>query len=158
VHIHTGFGCGSYFNISGANPALLDSILNDASLRGTTFVLVHGGAGPYPKETAFLMGKPNVYADFSLHDQIYSARTVSQVLRAWLEAYPEKILFGTDLFPGPPEMDWDVIGWQATATGREGLAMALTSMVRDGEISRARASELARMALRDNAMKLYGLK
>jgi ribosomal protein S14 len=30
-------------------------------------------------------------------------------------------------------------------------------MVRDGEITRDRALELARMVLRDNAMKLYGL-
>jgi hypothetical protein len=31
-------------------------------------------------------------------------------------------------------------------------------MVNDGEITRERALELARMVLRGNAMKLYGLK
>jgi len=41
--------------------------------------------------------------------------------------------------------------------GREALAIALTSMMRDREISRDRALELARMVLRDNARKLYGL-
>jgi hypothetical protein len=30
-------------------------------------------------------------------------------------------------------------------------------MMRDGEITRQRAGELARMVLRDNARKLYGL-
>jgi hypothetical protein len=34
--------------------------------------------------------------------------------------------------------------------------MALTGMMRDGEISRQRASELARMVLRENARALYG--
>ena len=133
-------------------------MLNDPAFRGAKLVLIHGGAGPYAKQAAFLMSKPNVYADFSEQDQIFSARAFSLVLRDWLETYPEKVLYGTDLFPGTPEMDWDVIGWQANATAREALAMALTAMVRDGEITRARASELARMVLRENAMKLYGLK
>jgi hypothetical protein len=34
--------------------------------------------------------------------------------------------------------------------------MALTGMMRDGEIDRPRAEALARMVLRDNAAKLYG--
>jgi hypothetical protein len=37
------------------------------------------------------------------------------------------------------------------------LALALTGMMRDGEITRARAREIARMVLRDNARRLYGL-
>jgi len=36
--------------------------------------------------------------------------------------------------------------------------MALTGMIRDAEISRERATEIARMVLRENAIKLYGLK
>ena len=43
-------------------------------------------------------------------------------------------------------------------TGRVGLALALTGMVNDGEITRQRAVELARMVLRENAIKVYGLK
>jgi len=158
IHIHTGAGCGSYFFLSGSNPTLLDSVLNDSSLRQTNFVLIHGGAGPFTKEAAFLMGKPNVYADFSEQDWFSSARTLSAVLRYWLEWYPEKVMFGTDTFPGPPEMDWDVTAYQITTTAREALAMALTSMVRDKEITRERASALARIVLRENAIKLYGLK
>jgi hypothetical protein len=34
--------------------------------------------------------------------------------------------------------------------------MAVTGMMNDGEISRERALELARMVLRENAIKLYG--
>jgi predicted TIM-barrel fold metal-dependent hydrolase len=157
VHFHTGTGCGNYFDLGGANPLLLESILDDPSLRKTAFVLLHGGSGPYTKAVAFLMGKPNVYADFSEQDALLSARTLSQVLRYWLEWYPEKILYGTDLSPGDPEMDWDVNGYVINATARQALALALTGMMNDGEISRERALELARLVLRENAVKLYRL-
>jgi uncharacterized protein len=158
VHIHTGQGCGNYFDLAGARPTELESILDDPSLRGTNFVLLHGGAGPYTKEVAVLVSKPNVYADFSEQDALLPPRALSVVLREWLEWYPEKILYGTDLAPGPPELDWDVIGYSTNQTARRALAIALTGMVKDGEITRDRALELANMVLRGNAMKLYGLR
>ena len=40
---------------------------------------------------------------------------------------------------------------------RPALAIALTAMVRDEEIAQARAVELARMVMRDNAVALYRL-
>src|SRR6266436_2919235 len=136
VHIHTGSGCGSYFDLAGANPNLLDSVLNDSSLRKTNFVLVHGGAGPYTRVTSFLLSKPNVYTDFSEQDWMLSPSALSAVLRDWLEWYPEKLLFGTDLFPGTPEIDWEEIGYMTSTTGRRALALALTGMVNDGEVTR----------------------
>ena len=157
VHIHTGAGCGGYFDLAGSNPGLLDSILNDASLRKTNFVLIHGGAGPYTSVTSFLLGKPNVYADFSEQDALISPRALSAVIRDWLEWYPEKVFFGTDLAPGTPEIGWEEIGYSNASTGREALALALTAMLNDGEITRERALQLARMVLRDNAVKLYGI-
>jgi uncharacterized protein len=156
VHIHTGQGCGNYFDLAGSHPTELEPVLDDPSLRKTNFVLLHGGAGPYTKEISVLVSKPNVYADFSEQDALLPPRALSEVLRDWLEWYPEKILYGTDLAPGPPEQDWDVIGYSTNQTARRALAIALTGMVKDGEISRDRALELARMVLRDNAMKLYG--
>jgi uncharacterized protein len=156
VHIHTGGGCGTYFNLLGSNPALLDSVLNDPSLRKTNFVLLHGGAGPYTKYVSYLMMKPNVYADFSEQTWLISTRKLSEVLRDFLEWYPEKTLFGTDLYPNTPEINWEEIGWQTSHSGREALAIALTGMMQDGEISRERALELAHMVLHDNAAKLYG--
>ena len=156
VHIHTGGGCGSYFMLNGSNPALLESVLNDPGLRHTNFVLVHGGAGAFTKYTSYLLMKPNVYADFSEQTWLISTRKLSEVLRDWLEWYPEKVMFGTDLYPNTPEINWEEIGWQTTQSGREALALALTGMMQDGEITRARALELAHMALHDNAAKLYG--
>ncbi len=68
------------------------------------------------------------------------------------------MLFGTDLSPGTPTVDWEEIGWQTTTSAREALAMALTGMMNDGEITRTRAIEMARMVLRENAMQLYGFR
>jgi len=157
IHIHTGAGCGGYFDLAGSNPNLLNSVLNDSSLRKTNFVLIHGGAGPYTKVASFLLSKPNVYADFSEQDWMISPRALGAVVRDWLEWYPEKVLFGTDLFPGTAEIDWPEIGYMIAVTARQGLGLALTGMVNDHEITRERALELARMALRENALKLYRL-
>ncbi len=155
VHIHTGSGCGHYFNLSGSNPLLLESVLNDSSLRKTSFVLVHGGY-PFIKETEFLLEKPNVYADFSAQTFLLSPRALSSVLRAWLGYEPEKVLFGTDAHPATPEVSWEESAWLTNKTAREALALALTGMINDGEISRDRALELARMVMRENAIRLYG--
>ena len=43
----------------------------------------------------------------------------------------------------------------ASRTAREALALALTRMIRDGDVTRARASAIARMVLRENAAALY---
>jgi hypothetical protein len=156
VHIHTGAGCGSYFYLSGANPMLLEPALNDATLRKTNFVLLHAGAVAYSPTIGYLVMKPNVYADFSQLTWMESAQHLGASLRNWLEWYPEKILFGTDLAPGgSPEIDWEEIAWQTTENARRALGIALTGMLRDGEINRAQAVSIARNVLRDNAAKLY---
>jgi len=79
------------------------------------------------------------------------------VLRSWLETYPDRILFGTDAFSFGRLIDWPEVAWLSNRTARQALALALTGMMNDGEISRERAVELARMVLRDNAIKLYKL-
>jgi uncharacterized protein len=156
VHIHTGAGCGTYFMLNGSNPSLLDSVLNDASLRKTNFVLLHAGAGPFTKYIAYMLMRPNVYADFSEQTWLISTRKLSEVVRDFVEWYPEKILFGTDLYPNSPEINWEEIGWQTTQSARQALAIALTGMMQDGEISRERSLELAHAVLHDNAARLYG--
>jgi uncharacterized protein len=156
VHVHTGFGCGGYFDLRGANPALLESVLDDPGLRKTTFVLLHGGAGPYSKTIAPLLMKPNVYTDLSEQTWLVPTHELAQVLRYWLEWYPEKVLFGTDLSPGTPEIGWEEIGWQTTQSARLALATALTGMMEDHEITRARAEDVARLVLRGNAIAVYG--
>lgn len=158
VHIHSCDGGGGSYQQSGSDPFLLESAFNDPTLRKTNFVIVHGGCQPYYRHTASLLSKPNVYADFSAMTFLMSARELSNALRLWLESYPEKVLFGTDAFAMSPEIGWEEVGWLSATTGRQALALALTGMMNDGEITRERAVELANMTLRGNASRLYRLK
>jgi len=157
VHIHAIDGAGSFYKQTGSNPLLLESAFNDPGLRKTNFVIVHGGY-PFTKQTASLMSKANVYADFSAQTFLLYPRALSEVLRNWLETYPDKVLFGTDAFGLTPEIGWEEAGWLAVTTARQALALALTGMMNDGEITRDRAIELARMVMRENAARLYNLR
>jgi len=156
VHVHSIEGAGSFYEIGGSDPLLLEPALNDPSLRKTTFVVVHGG-GMYAPHTGALFAKPNVYADFSVMPQFYTAATLAGILRGWLTQYPEKVLFGTDAFAIGPDAGWELSAWLASTTARRALAMCLTEMLRDNEVTRARAEELAKMVLRGNAARLYKL-
>ncbi|MBV8207871.1 MAG: amidohydrolase family protein [Acidobacteria bacterium] len=167
LHFHTGFGCGSYFKLAGANPLLLEELLDNPELRKTTFVLIHGG-WPWSGEMATLLTKPNVYTDTSEQSWLLPAATFAPVLRLLLEFAPEKVMFGTDLYgadepigaeggnPGV-SVGWEDVGWIAGRRVRNALAMALSGMVRDGEVTPARAREIASLVLNGNASKLYGL-
>ncbi|HWY48896.1 MAG TPA: amidohydrolase family protein [Bryobacteraceae bacterium] len=156
VHLHTSAGGGGYFHIAEGNPLGLESVLNDPKLRKTNFVMLHGG-WPFTREVAALLSKPNAYADFSSQTFSNYPRAVAGAIREWLEYAPEKVLFATDAYPFSEEMYWEEAGWVGATTGRQALGLALTEMMRDGEITRARAIEIARMVLRDNARKLYNL-
>ena len=156
VHLHSAAGAGGYFHVGGANPILLESVLNDPKLRKTNFVMIHGG-WPFTREVAALLSKPNAYADFSEQTFMNYPRQVAGAIRDWLEYAPEKVLFATDAYPFSEEMYWEEAAWVGVVTGREALGLALTDMMNDGEITRERAFELARMVMRDNARKLYKL-
>lgn len=154
VHLHAMAGAGSYFSVSGVNPLLLEPLFNDPRLRKTNFVLLHGG-WPYIREIQALLQKPNVYLDISQQSLVMTPRTQAQWLREWLEWEPEKVLFATDGYPYSEELGWPESTWIANRNARQALGIALTGMLQDGEISRKRAGELARMVLRGNAEALY---
>jgi hypothetical protein len=155
VHLHAMAGAGSYFDVGGVNPLLLESVFNDPDLRKTKFVMLHGG-WPYIREIASMLTKPNAYLDFSQQSLTFTPATMGRAIREWLEWVPEKVMFGTDAYPYADELGWEESGWLAAKRGREALARALTGMMNDGEISRERAVELAHMVLYDNAKNLYG--
>ncbi len=157
VHIHTGIGANPYFNISGSNPMLLESVFNDPDQRNTKFVMLHS-RWPFDKEAGAMLVKPNVYADFSAQAFLRSTHALSETIRAWLEVYPEKVLFGTMAHRVSTLIDWEELAWLSTKTARNALAIALTEMMNDGQISRNRAVELAEMVLRTNAIRLYDFK
>ncbi|HTJ22660.1 MAG TPA: hypothetical protein VL383_09715 [Gemmatimonadaceae bacterium] len=156
VQIHVLETFGGFYSTHGSAPHLLEPAFNDSTLRGTKFIIVHGG-WPLIGETQGLISKPNVYADISMMDNILSPTLLASVLRQWLGEWPDKVVFGTDAFDGGVEQGWEQIAWVASNTTRRALAIALTGMMRDGEITRDRAQVLARMALRENAAGLYGL-
>lgn len=155
VHLHANAGGGSYFSVAGVNPLLLEPVFNDPTLRKTNFVLLHGG-WPYVREIGALLQKPNVYLDISNQDLLIPPHTEATWLREWLEFEPEKVMFGTDGYPYSDSLGWPESTWIASHNARKALAIALTGMMRDGEVSRPRALEIARMVLRGNAEKLYG--
>ena len=157
VHIHSLGGVGGYYDIAGANPTLLEPLFNDGGLRNTKFVILHGG-WPWTREVQPMLLKFNVYVDFSVLGLLLSPRELSQVLRGWLELMPDRVLFGTDAGPFDPAVGFEQTAVVSAHAGRTALALALTGMMRDGEITHERAVEVARMVLRDNAKHLYGWK
>ncbi|MFI5312357.1 MAG: amidohydrolase [Gemmatimonadales bacterium] len=156
VHIHVTDIAGGFYSARGSDPHLLESAFNDSTLRGANFVIVHGG-WPLVAQTMSMLGKPNVYADISMMDLVLSPAELARALRLWLGEWPDKVLFGTDAFDGGPEQKWEQGAWLASTTARQALGMALTGMMRDGEITRERAEQFARMVMRENALGLYHL-
>lgn len=157
VHIHTGSGCGEFFDDSGSDPMLLSSALNDPALRQTNFVLLHGGS-PFNRHIVSLIAKPNVYTDMSVLELMFSPAELARILRPWLEIMPEHVMFGTDAGSFSPGADWEETTWMGTRNARRALAIALTGMVADRNITTARVKEIADQVLRRNALELYRLK
>ena len=156
VHIHSFEGFGNSYSVSGSDPLLLESAFNDPALSKTNFVIIHGG-GIFASHTTAMLWKPNVYADMSMMTLAYSPAKLAEVLRGWLTLFPEKVMFGSDAFGVSPDMGWELSAWISAKNGRTALAIALTDMIRNGEVSRSRAEAIATMVLRTNASKLYGL-
>ena len=154
VHLHTMSGGGGYFDVVGGNPMLLEPVFNDPRLRRTRFVMLHGG-WPFVREAGSLLQKPNVYLDLSQQSLSFPPRTLATWLREWLETFPDKVLFATDGYPFSEAMSWAESTWIASRNARQALGLALTGMVQDGEINRARAAEIAQMVLHGNADALY---
>jgi uncharacterized protein len=160
IHIYTGFGIGRYFDVVDSNPLLLEPIFNEPVLRNTKFVMLHGG-WPFTEQSAVLLLKPNVYVDFSARAFLFYPRDLSRVIRSWLEVSPDKVLFGTDGFeldPNMPFLNWEEFTCLGTRSARQALALALTEMMRDNEITYEEALSIARRVLRENAVKLYKLE
>jgi uncharacterized protein len=158
IHIHCFGLFGGFYQARGSQPLLLESVFNDSTLRRTHFVFLHGG-WPYTAQTVAMLAKPNVYADISAMTLILSPHELAPILRQWLEAFPNKVLYGSDSYADHNEdpVGWPDQGWTASHTARRALAIALTDMMRDGAVSRTRAQEIAQMVLRGNAVGLYHL-
>jgi uncharacterized protein len=155
VHIHSSIGAGSYFRAANADPLALEPLFNDPTLRKTRFAMLHG-AWPFAPQAAALILKPNVYVDVSgLMYMAYPAEA-ARAVRLYLEAAPGKVLYGSDASPVSNNVGWEETAWIGARNGRLALAIALTGMMHDGEITPERAKQIGRMVLRENARRLYG--
>lgn len=155
VHIHTGLGCGEYFDTRGSDPMLLESLLNDVSLRSTKFVLLHGGS-PFDRHNTSIIMKPNAWVDTSVLELLFSPAELARILRPWLEMMPERVVFGTDAGPFGPGMGWEETTWIGSRKARLAVAMALDAMLREKLVTPEKARAIADRVLRQNAMALYG--
>lgn len=154
VHIHTAVGIGDYFNLSESNIMNLESVLRDPRYRSTTFVMIHGGY-PLEREAIWLAAMKNVYLDSSFGELAQYPSAFKSTLKMWLETFPDKITFGTDCFPYNQVLGTEETYWLGVESSRTALAAALAEMISEGEITEARALELAHAYLHDTAVKLY---
>jgi hypothetical protein len=154
VHIHSSVGGGDYFHLSNVNVLNLENVLRDPRYGRTVFVLIHGGY-PFDREAVFMASMRNVYLDSSATELMLYPTEFKDVLRRWLELYPEKITFGTDAYPFGGALGVEEAYWLGVQSTRTALAAALAEMVAAHEIDEARALAVAHMYLHDTAAGLY---
>jgi hypothetical protein len=157
VHIHSAVGSGNYYHLSEGNAMDLENILRDPRYKDTTFVMIHGGF-PYTTQSIWLAALPNVYLDSSEFSTLIYPAQFSRILKEWFEIFPEKIVFGSDCFPYSREIAVPETYWLAVQTARTAATAALAEMVSEGEITEARALEIARGYLHDNTARLFGIE
>jgi hypothetical protein len=157
VHFHSAVGIGDYFSLRNGNPLNLENVLRDPRYKKINFVLIHGGY-PYNLEMIWLTAAKNVYTDSSLMGYYVYPSELKNILKQWISLYPEKIMFGSDAFPFNDAVGAEETFWLAVRSARTAVAQALAELVAENAITEAKALELARMYLHDNAVKLYGDK
>lgn len=155
VHFHSAVGIGDYFSLSNGNPLNLENVLRDPRYKNVKFVLIHGGY-PHTLEMIWMTAAKNVYTDSSLMGYYVYPSELKNILKQWISLYPERMMFGSDAFPFNDAVGAEESFWLATRSARTAVAAALAELVSEGAFTEARALELARMYLHDNAAKLYG--
>jgi hypothetical protein len=155
VHFHSAVGIGDYFSLRNGNPLNLENVLRDPRYSHVKFVLIHGGY-PYTLDMIWLTAAKNVYTDSSLVGYYVYPSELKNILKQWISLYPEKIMFASDAFPFNDAVGAEETFWVAARSARTAVAAALAELVAEGAFTDAKALELARLYLHDNAAKLYG--
>jgi len=157
IHFHSAVGIGDYFSLHNGSVLNLENVLRDARYKNVTFVLVHGG-WPHEREAALLTAVKNVYLDTSFQTEMLYPSQFKEVVKQLLTLFPDKMMYGSDAFPFNEALGAEESMWLAARTTRTGLAAALGELVEEGALNEAKALELARNYLHDNAAHLYGDK
>ncbi len=155
MHFHTCVGIGDYFSLRQGNVLNLENVVRDVRYKNVTFVLVHGG-WPYEREAALLTAVKNVYLDTSFQSEMLYPSQFKAVLKMLLTIYPDKMMYASDAFPFNEALGAEESFWLAARTSRTALAGALAELVQEGAITEAKALEMARNYLHDNAARVYG--
>jgi hypothetical protein len=154
VHIHSAVGPGDYFNLTESNIMNLENVLRDPRYSNVTFVMLHGGY-PYDRQAIWLAAAKNVYLDTSETEFLLYPSEFKNLLKLWLETFPEKITFGSDAFPYNDVMGAEESYWLGVQSSRTALAAALAEMISMGEVNEVQALRMAHGYLHDNAVGLY---
>ena len=154
MHFHSAIGIGDYFSLHNGNVLNLENVVRDPRYKNVTFVLIHGG-WPYEREAALMTAVKNVYLDTSFQSELLYPSQFKDVLKQLLTLFPDKMMYGSDAFPFNDALGAEESFWLAARTSRTGLAAALAELVEEGALTEAKALELARNYLHDNAARLY---
>ncbi|HEV3138886.1 MAG TPA: amidohydrolase family protein, partial [Vicinamibacterales bacterium] len=124
VHIHTSAGAGDYFMLRNVHVLNLENVLKDPRYASTVFVLIHGGY-PADREAIWLAAMKNVYLDSSGTELLAYPTEFKDILKRWLETFPDKVTFGTDAYPYSETIGAEEVYWVGVQASRSALAAAL---------------------------------
>jgi predicted TIM-barrel fold metal-dependent hydrolase len=152
MHIHTGMTGGLWDGpLHDADPFLLMPLLRRPEFIRTKVVLLHGAHPWIQHASALAHALPHVWVDMGWTTPWSSLRIV-ECYREVMGVMPlSKLMIGSGGH-GTPE-----IAWLSAKTAKVALKEVLGDAVRLDLIDDARAEEIGRMILHDNAARLYGL-
>ncbi len=150
VALHSGIWAGNWASIESIRPTHVTEIA--CAHRGTRFDLFHA-ASPQPVDAGFLgRSLPNVYLN-SCWSHLLSPRLILDAWDMWLDMMPinRVIAWGGDYW-------WAVENtWGALDKVRQVLAELLARRIARGDFNEARALQIARRWMHDNACEVYSL-
>ncbi len=149
--LHSGIWAGNWADIEVIRPTHVTALA--CAHRKTRFDLFHA-ASPQPADAGFLgRSLPNVYLN-SCWSHLLSPRLTLQAWDMWLDMMPinRVMAWGGDYW-------WAVENvWGALDKVRQTLAELLARRIARGDFGEARALEIARRWMHDNAREVYGLE
>ena len=150
VVLHTGLQAGKGNYITNSNPVLLSNVF--LAYPDVKFALFHGSY-PYGGEVSTLAKNfRNVYIDMNWSYAI-SPSYAERYLHEWLEAVPAGKIMA---FGGDYTCVENVYGELVIA--KKVISNVLINKVKEGYLTEPEAKNVARLILRDNAIRFYNLE
>lgn len=149
IQIHTGLHAGNGNDITNSKPTHLTNLFFEYP--NIDFILFHGGY-PYGGELGTLAKNfPNVYIDMCW-TYVISPSYSERYLHEWIETVPaNKIMaFGGDY-------NFVEAVYAHSVMARQIIAKVLVSKVRDQYLTEKEAISIAKMILRENALRVFNI-